>query len=118
LGFLKKLPSLFHKPAQNKETPTNWVYVRCNRCGEVLRTRINLYNDLSVEYGETNKKNTFVCRKLISGDGRGSQRCFQKIEIFLRYNAQRSLIDQEIIGGVLADEEDYLAYLAETATKT
>ncbi len=37
---------------QREESPFLLLHVRCARCGAVVQTRINLYNDLSVEYDD------------------------------------------------------------------
>jgi hypothetical protein len=76
-----------------------WITVRCNRCGEVVKGRVNLNNDLSPEYdGETL---TYTCRKVLIGE----QRCFQQIEVWLKFDAGRKLMNREIRGGSFADEE-------------
>jgi hypothetical protein len=70
--------------------------VRCLRCGEVITAEINLANDLSADYGEDGGgPTTFFCRKLLLGKGR----CFQQIEVTLRFDAERRLIDRQITGG-------------------
>jgi hypothetical protein len=104
LGFLKKLGDLFGSQSR-PNADVYWVYARCNRCGEVLRGRIDLRNDLSVEYGESEGQTRYICRKLLSGDG--SNLCFQKIELDLQFDADRNLIDQQVSGGTLVDETAY-----------
>ena len=106
MSFLKKLGDLFGSQSHSVAN-VYWVYARCNRCGEVLRGRIDLRNDLSVEYGETEAQTSYVCRKLLSGNG--SNLCFQNIEIRLEFDSSRKLIDQQASGGTLVDEAAYAA---------
>jgi len=70
------------------------VVVKCNRCGEVIRARVNLYHDLSMEFDETGKP-IYFCRKVLIGE----KHCFQRIEVELTYDANRRLLRKEINGG-------------------
>lgn len=106
MGFFKSLASLFG-PKGKSEAAIYWVYARCNRCGEVLRSRVNLRNDPSIEYAENEAQNTYVCRKILSGDG--SNLCFQKVEVLLRFDANHKLQDREIRGGTFIEAEEYQA---------
>ena len=56
-----------------------WVYVRCAGCGEKLRTRISLNNDLSIDFGEGENQDIYICRKTLVGN----QQCFRRIEILI-----------------------------------
>jgi len=76
------------------------VKVKCDRCGEILTARLNLANDLSVEYDSSGSPQSYACRKIIQGGGR----CFQTIEVILRFDSRRRLIEKEIHGGTFAEE--------------
>lgn len=91
MSLFKRVSSLL---SSKSGTPAEWVAVKCNRCGEVIRARINLYNDLSLEYDESGKE-IYFCRKMLMGEGR----CFQRIEVELTYDANRKLLSREISGG-------------------
>lgn len=107
MNLLKKLASLF-TPEGARDTYAYWLYVQCDRCGEKIRTRVNLHNDLSVRYGETNGDMTHFCRKTFIGSGR----CFQKIEVELTFGAHRQLIDRQIQSGKFISEEVYFEQVA------
>lgn len=104
MGLFKTLASLF-APREARDRYAWWLYVQCDRCGEKLRTRIDLRNDLSVQYGEVDGKVTYFCRKTLTGSGR----CFQPIEAGLTFDAGRRLIERQIRGGRFLSEEEYLA---------
>ncbi len=93
--------------ALNRRQPTQdrgyWVYLLCDRCGEPLQVRIDLLNDLSVEYGRRNSDDRYFIRKQVIGSGN----CFQPIEIQLSFNHQRSLIDRSITGGEFISQQEY-----------
>jgi hypothetical protein len=104
MSFLKRISGLFATP-NDKSTDAYWIYARCAWCGETLQARVNLNNDLSVNYGEKDGQDTYICRKTLVGD----QQCFRRIEIKLIFNANRTLIDREIVGGQFIDAEEYEA---------
>ena len=80
-----------------------WVYVQCNRCNEKLRTHVNLNNDLSIRYGESDSDDTYFTRKTIIG----RNLCFQAIEVELTFDRNRNLIDKQIQGGRFISEAEY-----------
>jgi hypothetical protein len=83
-----------------------WVYAQCRRCGEPLRSRIDLRNDPSAE-----DDGTFVVRKGLVG---GARRCYQVVEIELHFGAdRRQVLDQEITGGRFVTAEEYQALAQE-----
>jgi hypothetical protein len=67
--------------------------VKCKRCGEIIEGRVDLDNDLSVEYEEGG--DIYHARKLLMGE----KRCFQRIETELKFTANRDLIEKQITGG-------------------
>ena len=79
-----------------------YYYIRCKRCGEVIRVRINPHNDLSI--GDDDKR---FARKTIVG-----QRCYNRIEAEFRYSSSRKLLGVEINGGEQVTQQDYDEYLA------
>jgi hypothetical protein len=102
-SLLKRLASLF-TPEGARDAYAYWLYVQCDRCGEKIRTRVDLRNDLSIRYGATDRDTTYFCRKKIIG----GQRCFQSIEVELTFDASRQLVEQRIRNGKFISEEEYL----------
>lgn len=94
MGILKKLSKLFFAPARQADI---WypVIVKCRRCGQVIQARVNMHNDLSIEYGETGET-TYICRKMLMGE---DGLCFQRVEVTLRFDVNRKLLNREITGG-------------------
>jgi hypothetical protein len=89
MDFLKKLfaPRQIHK----KEYYT--FTVKCKRCGETITGRIDIDNDLSVEYEAGG--DVFYARKVLIGENK----CFQRVEANFKFDANRKMIEQEVIGG-------------------
>lgn len=107
-NLFKKLASLF-TPEGARETYAYWLYVQCDRCGEKIRSRVDLRNDLSVHYGETDRDTIYFCRKTLMGSGR----CFQQIEVELTFDGRRQLVERQIRGGRFITEEEYFDRVAE-----
>lgn len=100
MGFLDAIKSLFSAGSSGQDEDGQWVYVRCRRCGEMIRARIDLRNDLSMRDDEG-----YVAQKTLVGN----QRCFERIEITLIYDDNRRLIGQEATRGEFVTAEAYEA---------
>jgi len=97
MSFLDGLKSLFSGSGGQRDEGY-WIYVRCNRCGEVIKTRLDLLNNLTPR-----DEGGYIARKTLVG----SQLCFERIEVTLFFDEQRKLLDQEIGGGEFITAEDY-----------
>jgi hypothetical protein len=93
MAFLKKLFGGFSAKPQKEY----YIFqVKCRRCGEILEGRVDLANDLSVEYADGG--DFFTCRKVLMGDGKNL--CFQQVEVNLKYNSDHSkLLEKQVSGG-------------------
>jgi hypothetical protein len=100
MGLFKRLSGLF-SPSAKEDDRAYWLYVQCGRCGEKIKSRVDLYNDLSPIYNETGV--TYFCRKVLIGQGR----CYQKVEVEMTFNEQRKLTSKEIKGGKLISQQEF-----------
>ena len=99
MGFIDSLKSLISDgKSDNYEQAGHWLYARCNRCGEVIRTRIDLQRDLNLR-----DEGGYIARKTLVGN----QTCFERIEVTLIFDDQRRVIDHEIERGTLVTAEEY-----------
>lgn len=94
MGFLKKL---FNSELPKPEKHYYTFQVKCNRCGEVIEGRIDLDNDLSVDY-ESNREVFRVHKGLL-----GSGRCFQQINVDLKFSSTKAVIEENIQGGTFVE---------------
>jgi hypothetical protein len=90
MGFLK---NLFGGGSARPEKRYYIFQVKCNRCGEILEGRVDLDNDLSLDFEGDN--NVYFARKFLMG----SNRCFQEIEVQLKFTPARELIEKQVQGG-------------------
>ncbi|NIS80353.1 MAG: hypothetical protein GTO14_09140 [Anaerolineales bacterium] len=102
MGIFKKISSLFSSAGEH-DASAFWVYVRCDHCGEKIRTRVDLQNDLSIRYDEADQGNTYFTRKTLLG----SQGCFKPIEVQLTFDHNRQLIEKQIDGGQFITDQEY-----------
>src|SRR5258707_11229120 len=105
MNFLKQLAGIFGaKPAGGSQggDPGLYYYIRCNRCGEAIRVRINPMSDLSI----ADDGSRFTHKTIVG------KRCYNRIEGDFTYNNARKLINAEISGGEIVSEEEYDAQQA------
>lgn len=97
------------KSAFGDNERVHWIYARCNRCGEPLKGRVDLYNDLSA-----GDEGGFVVRKGLVGSGKNY--CFQTVEVTLHFDTKKDKTTaSEVVGGELLTAEAYHALVAERA---
>ena len=89
MNFFKKIFTTPSRPASNFYS----FAVKCDRCGEVIEGRVNINNDLSVEY--EGSRNVYFVRKVLMGNGL----CFQQIEVELKFSEPRKLLEKHASGG-------------------
>jgi len=105
MGFFDTLKSVFKGGGDRKPPDASaWYYVRCQRCGEVIRARVDMRNDPSED-----DDGQYIVRKTLVG---GARRCFARLEMTLTLDAGRRLQSQEVTGGEFVTEADYMASLA------
>lgn len=91
MNFLQKL---FGSSPSSKPDKRYYSFtIQCRRCGELIEGRVDMDNDLSVEYEESG--DIYYARKVLMGNGR----CFQRVEITFKFTQARTLIEQQITGG-------------------
>jgi hypothetical protein len=92
MSFLDRLLGRI-KPKPEKRY---YIYqVSCKRCGEVIEGRVDVDNDLSVEYESGG--DVFYARKVLMGDG--SRHCYQQIEVGLKFDKDRRLLERRVASG-------------------
>jgi lysyl-tRNA synthetase class I len=94
MSFLK---NLFSGGSKKPEKKYYVFQVKCKRCGEIIEGRVDLDNDLSVEYEDNH--NVYFGRKVLMGNNI----CFQQIEVEMKFTPDRQLIDREVKGGTFVD---------------
>jgi len=105
MGFLKRIKDLFGGAWGSLGEPNvHYEYVRCARCGEPIRVRVNVSNELSPQYGEG--EGAYYVRKGVVGSGENL--CFQTIELELYFDSSKRLLSRDISGGEFIARETYI----------
>jgi hypothetical protein len=99
MGFFDSLKSLFGGGGARQDEAF-WIYVRCRRCGEVIKTRLDLLNNLAL-----NDEGGYTASKTLVGN----RLCFERIEVTLTFDENRRLINREILRGDFITAEEYEA---------
>ncbi len=94
MGFLK---NLFKGTPAKPEKRYYTFQVKCNRCSEIIEGRVDLDNDLSLEFEDN--RNVYFVRKVVMGNSY----CFQQIEVEMKFTSTRELIEQEVKGGTFVE---------------
>lgn len=95
VNFLKKLFS----GGSSGDRNSMYIYVKLHRCDEIMKVRVNLYNDLSLT-----DDGAYYCRKVVS-----AIRCPFPAEVELYFDKSRRLVESRVDKGELVDEAAYLA---------
>ncbi len=113
MGFLDSLRKAFGGQASSgsgggrsrfggDDPNTYWIYAQCRRCGEPLKARVNLMNELS----EAEEGEGWIVRKGLVGSG--VNRCFQVVEVTLKFDSRKqTILESEIVGGRLLTAQEY-----------
>jgi hypothetical protein len=100
MSFFDSLKSLFGGSTSSSGPGDSvyWIYVRCHRCGEVIKTRLDLLNSLTL-----NDEGGYVASKTLVGN----RHCFERIEVTLTFDENRRLINREIQHGAFITAEEF-----------
>lgn len=105
MNLLKNLRKILASPPPKTERAL-YLYVQCSRCGEKLRARVDVWNELTPEYdGNSDDASSYFCRKVLVGE----KQCYQPIELRLKFDKNHKLIDSTIIGGKFIDQAEFAA---------
>lgn len=94
MGFLK---DLFKGTPAKPQKRYYTFQVKCNRCSEIIEGRVDLDNDLSLEFEDN--RNVYFVRKVVMGNAY----CFQQVEVEMKFTSKRELIEQQVQGGTFVE---------------
>lgn len=80
-----------------------YFYIRSRRSGEVVRVRLDPWNDLTPDY-DNGKVTGYYARKVAVGT-----RDFERMEAEFGFDSNRKLLDKSVTAGEFVDEAAWLA---------
>ena len=98
MGFLRRL---FGGGGSREERDALHLYLKCNNCGAPVHVRINLFNDLAADYGDTAAEG-YILNKEVMDD-----RCFRLMQVEMQFDARRRELSREVKGGTFIGEEEW-----------
>ena len=105
MGILRRI---FGRPAGREEHDPNaiFLYVRCGKCGERIRLRVDKRHDLMPDYGRGagDFPEGYILRRDIIGSN-----CFQMMQAELYLDRNYNISSQSITGGEFITREEYEA---------
>jgi hypothetical protein len=107
MGFLDTLKSIFggvSSGSGDRDGNALFLYIRCDRCGDVVRVRVNMANELQQEFAESDGVAGYALRK-----GVVDSKCFRPIEVTMQFDGRRRERSREITGGQFVTREEYEA---------
>ncbi|NJD57968.1 MAG: hypothetical protein C3F13_17070 [Anaerolineales bacterium] len=102
MSFLKSFSNIFSTKPSEAERAL-YLYVQCNKCGEKLRARVDIYSELSPDYKGSDKPASYYCRKVLVGE----KQCYQPIELILKFDKNHKLVNQQISGGKFVTRDEF-----------
>ena len=99
------LSGLFGKGGSDSGDRGIYYYVRCARCGEKIRVRIDSQNDLAQDYdGGGDHPTGYTATKGVVG-----KKCFRVISLSVQFNGSRRETGRSIEGGDFITAEEFAA---------
>jgi len=102
MSLWTRLKATFSAKGAGSRDEGIYFYIRCDRCGDRVRVRLNPGADLQQEFGESGDTAGYSVRKMVV-----DQRCFRPIEVKMRFDAGRRELSREIEGGTFLTPEEY-----------
>ena len=103
MSILKKLGKILSSPPAKTERAM-YLYVQCTKCGEKLRARVDVWNELTPDYdGKSDAATSYHCRKVLVGENK----CYQPVELRLKFDRNHKLVEKTILGGKYIDAAEF-----------
>jgi hypothetical protein len=104
MDIFKRINKIFTSAPASHTGRALYLYVQCNKCGEKLRARVDVWNELTPDYdGKSDDPASYYCRKVLVGE----KLCYQPIELKLKFDKKHKLVEKTITGGKFIDEAEF-----------
>ena len=99
MGWLRRL---FSRSPGREADNALWLYVQCDRCGEVIDVRVDRRYDLASNLLDPGEEGpAYTVHKDVVGD-----QCFRRISVTLGFDRRFNVVEQDIQGGRLQSESE------------
>ncbi len=105
MGFLDKLLGAFRGSGGESRDNAHYYYLRCNKCREVIRVRVDRLNDLAQDYdGAGDQPSGYITNKGVVG-----KKCFRVLTLTIRFDSRRNETSRSVVGGEYVTLDEYEA---------
>ena len=87
---------------QTNNARTIHIYARCKRCQSPVHVRLDVFNDLAVEYDQRGDVCGYVVRKALM-----DAKCFRVMPVEIWFDARRNETQRTIEGGEFIDADTF-----------
>ena len=91
---------LFSKGSGKKRAPSRGgsmdIYVKCDRCGEIIKTHIIMGSECVPTYNDEGP--AYILRKELIGS-----KCPNRVQLSMDFDGMKRIINREISGGTIQD---------------
>ena len=102
MGWLRRL---FARSPRRGADNALWLRVRCDRCGEAIRVRVDRRYDVASNLLDPGEEGSaYTMHKDVVGDN-----CFQRISVTLGFDRRLNIVERHIRGGQLQTEAEFEA---------
>lgn len=109
----RMLSGIFGKGGGEPRDSAYYYHVRCGKCGETIRVRVDRANDLAQDYdGAGDNPSGYSVTKGVVG-----KMCFRTISLTIRFDGARREISRSIEGGEFVTADEYNTDRAESASQ-
>jgi hypothetical protein len=107
------LGGLFGKGGGEPRDNAFYYYVRCGKCGEAIRVRVDRANDLAQDFdGAGDNPTGYSVTKGVVG-----KKCFRTISVTIKFDGARREASRSVDGGEFITAEEYQAAQDEPASE-
>ena len=101
----RALQNLFKSGPRESSDGGIYYYVRCGKCGEAIRVRIDRNNDLAQEFeGSGDHPSGYSATKGVVG-----KKCFRQMSVTINFDGARREVSRSIDGGDFITREEFEA---------
>lgn len=88
-----------------RDDRADYFHVRCSKCGEIVRVRVDRSNDLAQEFEDGGDHPTgYSATKGVVGN-----RCFRTMTLSVEYDRSKRVASTSVEGGAMATAEEFEA---------
>lgn len=104
------LDRLFGRSGPKREKPVSegfgfFYFLRCDKCGEIIRVRLDRRNDFEQQFSESGGDDPIGYR--VRKDVMGGGNCFKMLQLEVQFDRSYREVEKSVRGGRFVSKEEY-----------